>query len=100
MLFVVLFEDNPGQDHLRQTHMSGHLAFLEAHGGCLGAGPVFAPDGTGRGGMWLVEADNAAAVETMVQSDPFYPTGLRKSITILEWRQVFRDGQRIAPSAG
>lgn len=94
MLFCVLFEDNPGMDHLRQQHMSDHLSFLDTLGDCvLGAGPMF-EGREGRGGMWLVRADSAAEVQTLVETDPFWPTGLRKSVTILEWRQVFRDGAR------
>ena len=95
MLYIVLFEDNPGKEELRQTHMAAHLAFLEASGNCAGAGPLFATDGTGRGGLWLIRADSAADVQAMVHADPFHDTGLRKSITILEWRQVFREGKRL-----
>lgn len=96
MIFVVLFEDNPGTEHLRGAHMAAHLAFLESRGkDVAGAGPLFAPDGGGAGGMWLVEAETAEAVQAMVEADPFYPTGLRKRIAIREWRRVLRDGRRV-----
>jgi uncharacterized protein YciI len=95
MIFAVIFEDNPGKEELRQMHMSKHLAFLETQTGVLGAGPMLSADGTGHGGMWLIEANSAKEVEEMVRNDPFHETGLRKSITILEWRQVVRDGQRL-----
>lgn len=97
MLYAVLFEDNEGQDHLRQTHMQDHLAFLSANPAIQAAGPLFTPAGAGAGGMWLVSAPEAAVVAALTEADPFFPTGLRKSITILEWRQVFRDGQRLTP---
>ena len=94
MLFCVIFEDNAGQDHLRRQHMSEHLSFLTALGQQVeGAGPLF-QDGCGHGGMWLVQAADAAEVRDLVRADPFWPTGLRKSVTILEWRQVFRHGQK------
>jgi hypothetical protein len=32
-------------------------------------------------------------VRRLCERDPFWPTGLRKSVRILEWRQVFADGQ-------
>ena len=94
MIFAVMFEDNEGQEGLRQTHMQAHLAFLEGLTGVLGAGPLFATDGAGHGGMWLIEAESAGDVQMMVRNDPFNETGLRKSVTILEWRQVMRDGRR------
>ena len=97
MLYAVLFQDNPDQEHQRPVHMAAHLAFLDTHASQVhSAGPLFAPDGTGRGGMWLVEAVDADAVEALTRADPFFPTGLRKSITVLEWRQVFRDGAPVA----
>lgn len=90
-----MFEDNQGKEGLRQTHMQDHLAFLDSQAGVLAAGPLFGTDGTGHGGMWLIEAKSARDVEAMVRADPFHDTGLRKSMTILEWRQVVRDGQRL-----
>jgi hypothetical protein len=34
-------------------------------------------------------------VQALVEADPFWPTGLRKSIQILEWTQVYVDGQKM-----
>lgn len=95
MIYCVTFQDNPGQEHLRQEHMQDHLAFLASLGAnMIAAGPLF--EGIeGRGGMWLVKADSTDEVQALVEQDPFWPTGLRKSVEILEWRQVFRDGQRV-----
>ncbi|MEL7258952.1 MAG: YciI family protein [Pseudomonadota bacterium] len=96
MTFIVLFEDADGKEHLRQAHMADHLAFLTANADKItAAGPLFTSGGDGRGGMWSVVAEDAADVEALVRADPFYPTGLRKTCTILEWRQVFRDGARV-----
>ena len=94
MLFCVLFEDNTGKDHLRQQYMADHLAFLSTLGDQVeGAGPLFR-DGEGQGGMWLVRANTPAKVQALVEADPFWPTGLRKSVRIMEWRQVFRHGEK------
>ena len=35
-------------------------------------------------------------VEALVKEDPFWPTGLRRSVRILGWSQVFADGKRLA----
>lgn len=32
----------------------------------------------------------------MLEADPFYKAGLRKSIRILAWKQVFADGKKVA----
>lgn len=88
MLYAVLFEDNDDKSAARDTHMAAHLAFLAAHAGISAAGPLF--DGkAGAGGLWLVAASAPEEVETLVRADPFWPTGLRKSVRVLEWRRVF-----------
>ena len=96
MKFVVLFEDNPGLgDSVRKTHMPAHLAFLERNEKVIeAAGPLLTADGAGAGGLWVVESTDATAVQALVEADPFWPTGLRKSARILQWKQVFAAGKR------
>jgi uncharacterized protein YciI len=99
MKFVVLFEDNPaaGTD-VRRQHMAAHLAFLEKHAAKVqAAGPLQTSDGHGAGGLWLVDAADAAEVDALVKEDPFWPTGLRQSVRILAWKQVFAGGRRLIP---
>ena len=79
---------------MRRRHMADHLAFLEASTGIRGAGPLSDAD-TAAGGLWLVEADSLEAVQELYRADPFWPTGLRKSVRVLRWRQVFADGHRL-----
>jgi uncharacterized protein YciI len=98
MKFVVLFEDNPAAGAIRRQHMAAHLAFLEKNAAkVMVAGPLQTSDGQGAGGLWLVEAADASEVDALVKEDPFWPTGLRKSVRILAWKQVFADGRRLIP---
>jgi len=96
MLMIVLFEDNPALgDEVRRRHMPAHLAFLERNADCIkAAGPLKTPGGAPAGGLWLVEAEDEAAADALVKEDPFWPTGLRKSVRVLAWTQVFADGVR------
>jgi uncharacterized protein YciI len=96
MKFVVLFEDDPdaGAD-LRRHHMSEHLAFLERNAHKVNAaGSLKTPGGQGAGGIWIVDAKDAGEVDQLVKQDPFWPTGLRKSVRILAWNQVYAEGRR------
>ena len=96
MKFAVLFEDNAGVGDLRAKHMPDHLAFLERNQARIdAAGPLLNDDGTGAGGLWLVEAESTQEVRALVEEDPFWPTGLRKSVRILSWNRVFARGQRL-----
>jgi uncharacterized protein len=95
--FVVLFEDNPaaGAD-VRTRHMPEHLAFLERNGAHVeAAGPLRTMDGQQAGGLWVVEAGDASEVDLLVKSDPFWATGLRKSVRFLRWAQVYAGGRRL-----
>jgi uncharacterized protein YciI len=97
MLYAVLFTDDDAHAEVRPRLMPAHLDFLERHADRIrAAGPLL--DGNeGAGGLWLVEADDRESVARLVEADPFWPTGLRKSVRILRWRQVFADGRRTDP---
>jgi len=96
MKYAVLFEDNDEFAHMRPKFMADHLQFLGDNSERIeAAGPM--KDGKSQepaGGLWIVEADNAEQVQNLVETDPFWPTGLRKSIQILEWTQVYVDGKK------
>ena len=96
MLFIVLFVDNPEHADARRRLMSAHLHFLERHSAAIrAAGPLRNPSTSeDAGGLWLVEAETSEAVRQLYETDPFWPTGLRRSVQVLEWRQVFADGRR------
>jgi uncharacterized protein YciI len=95
MKFVVLFEDNTATSvDVRRRHMPEHLAFLGRNARKIkAAGPLTALDGQGAGGLWLVNANDPSEIDALVKEDPFWTTGLRKSVRILVWNQVFADGR-------
>jgi uncharacterized protein YciI len=96
MLFAVLFTDNSVHAEARQRLMPDHLAFLERNADRIrAAGPLWDGDEAPAGGLWLVEADSPAAVRALYESDPFWPTGLRRSVRVLRWTQVFASGRRM-----
>ncbi|MFL4471423.1 YciI family protein [Tateyamaria armeniaca] len=93
MPYLILFQDAPGHDHIRGEKMPDHLAFLSDHAGAIrAAGPLFDGD-AGAGGAWLVDVEDADAAWQLIKTDPFWPTGLRQSVQVLRWHQVFADGQ-------
>ncbi|MEO1493947.1 MAG: YciI family protein [Pseudomonadota bacterium] len=97
MKFAILFEDDDAFADQRAQHMQAHLSFLERNADAIeAAGPLLDGDtNTGAGGLWLIEADSADEARRFVEQDPFWPTGLRKSVRILHWRQVFVAGHRL-----
>lgn len=97
MLYAVLFEDNTdlGTD-VRRQHMPAHLAFLEGNAARIKqAGPLRSASGDPAGGLWVVDADSLDVVDALVKKDPFWPTGLRRSVRILNWSLVYADGKQL-----
>ena len=96
MLYIALFEDNPDADPaIRKTHMPAHLDFLEENADRIkAAGPLKTQEGEAAGGIWMIDAADADAVDSLIRKDPFWPTGLRQSVQVLNWTQVFADGRR------
>ncbi len=96
MIYAVLFDDDASRAAMRAKHMPAHLAFLEQNASSIeAAGPlVDRSNDTPAGGLWIVRANSPERVQALIEADPFWPTGLRKSIRILEWTQVFSDGKR------
>ena len=76
---------------MRTKHMAEHLDFLKQNEKYISAaGPITdTADDAPAGGLWLVSARSHQDVKDLVEADPFYPTGLRKSFRILQWTQVF-----------
>jgi len=98
MLFVVMLENEPKNEDARPKHREAHQAYLEKNVGKLrDAGPLLDPkSGASLGGMWLVEAENEGDVSKIVENDPFYHAGLRKSVRIAQWKLVFSGGKKVA----
>ena len=97
MLYAVFFEDDPAFSEMRMRLMPQPLDFLERNAERIcAAGPLRnAADGSSAGGLWLVEAPDRASVVALYENDPFWPTGLRRKVTVCEWSQVFADGRRL-----
>lgn len=94
-MFAILFEDDPVHADKRTEFMEQHLAFLARHADKVqAAGPMLTDAGEGAGGLWTVEADTFDDALALTREDPFYPTGLRRKITVLEWKQVFNNTER------
>ncbi|MCP3971808.1 MAG: hypothetical protein GY717_16105 [Rhodobacteraceae bacterium] len=97
MKFAVLFQNATDADpNIRKTHMSRHLGFLQSHADMIeAAGPLTDDAKEGRDGLWIVEAARPEDVLQLIHEDPFWPTGLRKSFAILEWKQVYACGKSL-----
>ena len=94
MLYAVLFEDNAEKATERPRLMPEHQAFLRKNADRIrNAGPLIETNGSAAGGLWVVDAANGNEVQELVEQDPLWPTGLRKSVRVLEWKRVFNSSK-------
>jgi uncharacterized protein YciI len=73
--------------------MPQHLAFLDSRKDkVLVAGSVREiPSDLPLGGLWIVEAENEAAVRDIFNDDPFWVNGMRAGVRINRWVKAFPD---------
>jgi len=97
MLFVLACTDKPGCLDLRLASRPQHLAYLETYQGRLvQAGGLLDTDGRPAGSLLIIDVADRAEAEGFAEADPYHKAGLFESVVIRPYRQVFRDGERVA----
>jgi len=93
MLFVIRFQDNPANRHLRPQFMDAHLKFLKDQGDKVRVAGSMRHESDDRaiGGLWIVEVDDYAAVRALYEKDPFWTAGLRSSVEVCRYAKAFPD---------
>lgn len=97
MPYAIIAQDRSDGAEIRRDKRPEHLDYLEANKHLLlAAGAQFADDGTTPiGSILLVDVDDRAAAEQFAANDPFGQAGLFASVTIVPWRKVFFDKERV-----
>jgi uncharacterized protein YciI len=97
MLFALLCTDKPGRLDLRLASRAQHLAYLETYQAkVVTAGGLLDADGRPGGSLLIVDVADRAEAEGFAEADPYNKAGLFESVVIRPYRQVFRDGDRVA----
>jgi len=93
MLYVVRFFDRPNCLHIREAQLPAHVQWLDQHRDTVLIPGSLRPDAgeAAIGGLWLVEAPSKAAIEQLLETDPFWTHGLRERYEIYFWSKAFPD---------
>jgi uncharacterized protein len=85
--WVAIFEDDPQADWVRKQHSQAHFDYLAAHKDriLLGGGLRPSPDEWFCGGLWVMEVADRADAVRLVEDDPYFKLGLRKSYRLMVW---------------
>lgn len=88
-LWICQFNDTDAMLAIRETRRPAHHDFLRRYRDRLKfVGPIFPDQQTPPvGALWLVEAESAEAILTMLADDPYYEPPHR-TVTILAWRNA------------
>ncbi|MGE5530232.1 MAG: YciI family protein [Patescibacteria group bacterium] len=87
MRWVAIFDDREGAEAVRERYAEAHLAYLAKNRDRirLAGGLRPAPDERCRGGLWVLEAVAREEAIVLIENDPFFVHGLRKSYRLLIW---------------
>jgi uncharacterized protein YciI len=97
LLFVLICTDKPGSLDLRLASRPQHLAYLETYQSKLvTAGALLNTEDRPAGSLLIIDVADRAEAEGFAEADPYHKSGLFESVVIRPYRQVFRDGERIA----
>lgn len=87
MLFVLYCRDRPDSAALRQSQRPAHLDWARQQTGIRMAGPMLDDDGeTMVGSLFVIEAEDRAAIEQLHASDPYVLAGLFERVEIHPFR--------------
>lgn len=87
--WVAIFDDQPREQAawIRERHDADHFAYLAANADKIriGGGLRPAPGEWFTGGLWVMEAESREEAVRLVEDDPYFKLGLRKSYRLHVW---------------
>jgi len=97
VLFAIISYDKPDALERRLAARPKHLVWLEAAGPVLRyVGPLLDEDGKQRGSIVVTEQPDLDAARAFAAADPFQEADVFQTQTVHAFREVFRDGARVA----
>lgn len=84
--YAVHFEDDPARDAVRDSCRASHLAYLAAHADRVLTAGALCREGSDVtvGGLWLVRAASELEARELIEADPYFENGLRRTVRV--WR--------------
>ena len=88
MLFLVMGTDGPEAPALRKAWLQQHLDWvLGAMPAIRVAGPLLeSSDGAPCASLYVIEAEDQAAAETLLAGDPYHLAGVWRSVTLMPFK--------------
>lgn len=87
MLFCLIYTDKPNALELRLANRDAHLKYW-GDAGCVKIGGPFTNDDASvmNGSMLVIDVENRAAAEKLVENDPYNKAGLFQHTDVRAWK--------------
>jgi uncharacterized protein YciI len=87
MRWVAIFDDNEESESVRKDHSEAHFGYLATNRDkiVIAGGLRPAPGEWYCGGLWVMEVDSRDEAVRLVEGDPYFQLGLRKTYRLLVW---------------
>ena len=86
-VFAVHFEDEPDKQSVREEHQQSHHDYLRQCGERIVNAGVLHREGTATavGGLWLVRGSSELDVRALIEADPLFVHGLRRTVRLWQF---------------
>ena len=87
MRLVAIFDDHTEREWIRKEHAKAHFDYLGTHRERirLAGGLRESPEAWYVGGLWILEVESREEAVRLIEGDPYFRLGLRKSYRLLVW---------------
>ncbi len=88
MLVALIAKDKEGALQTRKDNRDAHLAYIEATGVVVQAGPLLDDAGEMAGSLVILDVTDMNAAQAWADSDPYARAGLFESVQLAPWKKV------------
>lgn len=94
-MYAVHFDDDPTKQSVREEHQQDHNAYLQACQERIVKAGVLHREGSEVvvGGLWLVWGKSELDARALIEADPFFVNGLRRTVRVWQFSPSLRASQ-------
>ena len=94
-VYAVHFDDDPTKQSVRDEHQQAHDVYLQQCADRIVSAGVLHREGSKQplGGLWLVRGSSELDVRGLIEADPFFAHGLRRTVRVWQFSSSLEANQ-------
>ena len=86
-IYAVHFEDDPAKQSVRDEHQRAHHSYLQQCADRIVHAGELQREGSNVavGGLWLVRGSSELDIRALIEGDPFFAHGLRRTVRVWQF---------------